>query len=265
MYDNPRSLLDEIALVHGPREVLGRYFAIADAMARNCGVRLRLRTDFDALMDLNRANRATWPPLPPICDPSYSTLGADNAFWLDGVNDHGETVVTYFARLFDFVDTNLVEAIRSLRIYYDDPTPHAAAGEMVEIDAPSAAVVCGRTVYGGGMWIRRDWRGTGLPKFMSRVCSAYAHTRWNTAFCWGFVVPRAHALGLSRAYGPYHAVEDLLVRLAFRGDLPTVLLWMHSETMLADLARIVDDSAIDNPRQRYSRHKSLAAGAMPRQ
>src|SRR5579883_1771964 len=146
MYDNPRSLLDEIALVHGPREVLGRYFAIADAMARNCGVRLRLRTDFDALMDLNRANRATWPPLPPICDPSYSTLGADNAFWLDGVNDHGETVVTYFARLFDFVDTNLVEAIRSLRIYYDDPTPHAAAGEMVEIDAPSAAVVCGRTV-----------------------------------------------------------------------------------------------------------------------
>src|SRR5580693_1051495 len=53
MYDNPRSLLDQITLMHGPHDLLRRYFPLADAAARDWGLRLRLRSDFAALIALN--------------------------------------------------------------------------------------------------------------------------------------------------------------------------------------------------------------------
>ena len=263
MYDNPRSLLDQITLVHGPHELLARYFIMADAMARDWGLRLRLRCDFDALLEINREHRETWPPLPPICDPAHSNLRIDSAFWLEGIDEFGETVATEFARFFDFTATNVVEEIRSLRVYYEHPEPHLSAGECVEIDAPAATAVRGRTMYGGAIWVRPDWRRAGLTRIISHVCAAYAHTRWNTEFTWGFMTPRMHAGGLSRAYGPHEAADGLLVRMPFRGDLPTVLLWMRTGALLADLAASVEATMIAG--ERYPHGKILAPRALPRQ
>ena len=263
MHGNPRALLDQITLVHGPHELLARYVVMADAMAREWGLRLRLRSDFDALIDLNREHRESWPPLPPICDPAHSNLRIDSAFWLEAIDSFGDTVVTEFGRFFDFRDTNLVEEIRALRVYYEHPAPHRAAGECVEIDAPAATVVRGRTMYGGAIWVRPDWRRSGLTRIISHVCAAYAHTRWNTAFTWGFMEPRMHAGGLSRAYGPHEAAEGLLVRMPFRGDLPTVLLWMRTGALLADLATSVDAAMIAG--QGYPHGEILAARGLPRQ
>lgn len=261
MYDNPRSLLDQITLVHGPHDLLSRHFVLADEKAREWGLRLRLRSDFDALLAVNRQNRETWPPLPPICDPKHSNLRIDSAFWLEGIDEYGETVATEFARLFDFSDTNVVDEIRSLRVYYENPAPHVAAGERVDIDAPAATVVRGRTMYGGAIWVRPDWRRNGLTRLISHVCAAYAHTRWNTAFTWGFMEPRMHAGGLSKAYGPHDVAEGLLVRMPFRGDLPTVLLWMRTEALLADLATSVEAAMI--ARQRYPQREAAAVRSAP--
>lgn len=244
MFVNPRRLLDQITLLHGPHDLLSRYFLIADQAARDCGVRLRLRSDFDALMELNRENRDTWPAMPPICDPAHSNLRIDSAFWLEGVDDRGETVVTHAARLFDFARTNVVNEIRSLRVYYEDPAPHIAAGEAVDVsEATSATAVRGPAMYGGAVWVRPEWRRHGLTKIIPRISRAYAYTRWGTAFTWGFVEPKMHDFGLSRAYGPYHATDRIVMRLAFRkGNTPAVLLWMTSGTMLDDIERLVDQA-----------------------
>lgn len=264
MYDNPRSLLDQITLVHGPQELLSRHFTMADAAARDWGLRLRLRSDFDTLMELNRENRESWPPLPPIFDPEHSILRIDSAFWLEGVDERGETVVTESARLFDFKDTDVVEELRSLRIYYQDPAPHLAAGECVEIDAPAAKAVRGRTMHGGAVWVRPDWRRNGLTRIISRICAAYALTRWNTAFTWGLVEPRLHAGGLSQAYGPHAVAEGVMLRLAFRGALPAVLIWMSAEALLADLARTVDHVPV-LPSERYAHQETVVVRGAPRQ
>jgi len=264
MYDNPRSLLDQITLVHGPHELLAQHFVMADAKARDWGVRLRLRSDFNALIELNRENRESWPPLSPAFDPVHSNLRIDSAFWLEGIDNRGDTVITEIARLFDFKNTDVVEELRALRIYYENPEPHLAAGERVEIDAPAARVVRGRTMHGGAIWVRPDWRRNGLTRIISRVCAAYALTRWDTAFTWGLVEPRLHAGGLSQAYGPHQVAEGVMLRLPFRGDLPAVLIWMSREALLADLARrIVDDAMVAG--QRYPHQESLTDWATPRQ
>ena len=264
MYDNPRSLLDQITLVHGPHDLLSRHFRMADAAARDWGLRLRLRSDFDELIELNRENRDSWPPLSPAFDPAHSNLRIDSAFWLEAIDHRGETVVTEIARLFDFKNTNLVEELRSLRIYYENPAPHLAAGERVEIDAPPATAVRGRTMHGGAIWVRPDWRRNGLTRIISRVCAAYALTRWDTAFTWGLVEPRLHAGGLSQAYGPHAVAEGVMLHLAFRGDLPAVLIWMSAEALLADLARSVDHAPV-LPSERYAHQKAVVAQDVPGQ
>ncbi len=262
MYDNPRSLPDQITLVHGPRELLARHFVLADAMARDWGLRLRLRSDFDTLMALNRENRESWPPLSPAFDPAHSNLRIDSAFWLEGIDDRGDTVVTEIARFFDFSNTDLVDELQSLRIYYEHPEPHLAAGERIEVNAPAARVVRGRTMHGGAIWVRPDWRRNGLTRIISRVCAAYAHTRWNTAFTWGLIEPRLHAGGLSQAYGPHHVSEGVTLHLPFRGTARRVLIWMSSEALLADLGRAVERVAMP-PGQRYPHNEPLVGPIAP--
>jgi hypothetical protein len=264
MYDNPRSLLDQITLTYGPCDLFRQYFPLADAAARDWGLRLRLRSDFAALIDLNRENAETWPSLPPMFDPAHSNLRIDSSFWLEGIDDRGETVITEAARFFDFADTNVVDELRSLRVHYADPVPHLAAGECIEIDAPPAKIVTGRTMHGGAIWVRPDWRRNGLTRVISRVCAAYAHTRWNTAFTWGVVEPRLHAVGLSQAYGPHEAAEGVTYRLAWRGVRPMVLIWMRTDALLRDLARALDHAAMV-PSERYAHGEPLAARALPRE
>ena len=264
MYDIPRSLLDQITLAHGPKKLLREYFTMADAAAREWGLRLRLRSDFDALMELNRDNRDSWPPLAPIFDPAHSNLRIDSAFWLEGIDDRGETVVTESGRLFDFKDTDVVEELRSLRIYYENPAPHLAAGEHVEIDAPAARVVRGRTMHGGAIWVRPGWRRGGLTRIISRICAAYALTRWNTAFTWGLIEPRLHAGGLSQAYGPHQVALGVRLKMPFRGDAPRVLIWMSSKALLADLARAVECTTMFSG-QRDPHQEPLVTQAPPRQ
>lgn len=264
MYDHPRSLLNQITLEYGPKELLSRHFVLADAAARDCGLRLRLRTDFDALVELNREHRDTWPPLSPIFDPAHSNLRIDSAFWLEGIDGRGETVVAELARFFDLRSTTAVDEIRSLRLFFAEPEAHFAAGERVDIDAPAAAVVRGRTMHGGSIWVRRDWRRNGLTRIISRVCAAYALTRWNTDFTWGFVEPRMHAAGLSQAYGPHEAADGLTVRLAWRNNLRLVLVWMSADALLADLARRLGDATM-LAGERYAHEETVVARVAPGQ
>jgi GNAT superfamily N-acetyltransferase len=249
VYITPRRLPDQITLLHGPHDILGRYFLLADQAARDMGVRLRLRADFDALVDLNERNRDSWPALVPIYDPRHSNLRLDNAFWIEGVDEAGDTVIAHAARLFEWRQTTIEAELRSLRVFYEDPAPHLAAGERVEIDDSRPIPVRGPAMWCGALWVRPDYRRHGLTRIIPRVTHAYAHTRWDAGFTWILVEPKINAGGLPKANGPFDVAKPLLVSLAFRGDLPSLLLGMSAAAMLADLEGIVDQARTDSSRR----------------
>lgn len=239
MYYSPRRLLDQITLVHGPHDMLERFFRHADATARRCGVRLRLHSDFDRLLEVNERYRASWSPLTPIFHPAYSNLRIDGAFWIEGVDDGGETVLTNAGRLYDWHGTTLGDELRSLRVFFEDPAPHLAAGDFARVDAPSADRISGRVVFTGAMWVRPDYRRRGLTKIVPRITRLYAFTRWGNPLFWAFIEPDLHEIGVTRAYGPWQAEESVAVRLgAYRGDITFHLLTASCETMLEDAARL---------------------------
>jgi hypothetical protein len=251
MFIRHRRLLDQITLLHGPQDLLGRYFLIADTAARDQGVRLRLRSDFDSLVALNEQHRETWTPMSPIFDPAESNLRIDSAFWLEASNDAGETVAAHAARLFDWPDTNAYEEIRSLRVFYEKPEPHIASGEMVELDGRAVEHIRGRNVYGGALWVRPDYRRRGLTTILPRISRAYAYTRWDSGFHWSFVEPKTHNIGVPRASGPFHVEEaaKVILRLNFRGLFPSFVMWMSTAEMLADAANIVDQATVEISRR----------------
>ncbi len=251
MFIRHRRLLDQITLLHGPQDLLGRFFLVADAAGKDQGVKLRLRADFEGLVALNQQHRASWTPMSPIFDPEQSNLRIDSAFWLEAYDDSGATVATHAARLFDWPETTAVDEIRALRVFYEDPAPHIAAGESVEFDGSAVSHIKGRTVYGGALWVRPDYRRRGLTTILPRISRAYAFTRWGTDFHWSFVEPKTHTFGVPHASGPFHVEQGMPItlRLQFRGLFPSYLMWMSTEEMLEDAEAVVLQTTLESSRR----------------
>jgi hypothetical protein len=106
------------------------------------GVRLRISTDFDRLVVLNNS-------APAIFNPKYyNDLGDGTAFFIEGVDDSGDSVVTGAGRLYDFDDRSLASELRSLRVYFAQPQPFCAGG-YAEVAAPAAEHICGHAMFSG--------------------------------------------------------------------------------------------------------------------
>jgi hypothetical protein len=198
-------LPDQVTLVHGPHQIIGRFILLADDAARRRGVYLSLENDFDALLALNEANRRHWHPLAPTFDPRYGAH-AGNGFWICGRNEDGEPVLTQVVRHFDMSDTTLAAELEKLRVFYCDPQRQSAAGETCSSSAPAARKISGSVVYSGGTWFRPDLRGRGLASIVPRLGRSLALSRWNTDHAFSLVLRKLVEKGIARRYG-FRSVE----------------------------------------------------------
>jgi hypothetical protein len=257
-----------IAIDHQQRQLLLQYFSLADRAAREVGVTLRLRHDFAALAEIQEANRESWTVVNPTFDPSLNELDDTCAFWIEGIDVRGETVLTNATRFFDWPDTTLAEELRSLRAFYHDPAPHLAAGEYAEVDGEMAASIRGRTSTSGALWVRPDHRRLGLTRITPRLSRVCAYARWDVAYCWGLTAQRLHALGLTRAYGhDARAVEGgVIIETGLLGRFEGVLSCQDRDTLVADITRIVGEAALaemDGAQSGYRQHQEIVPAAAP--
>lgn len=274
MYDRTivePSLVEQMDLFYGPRDLIARYVAFADRAARDLGVRLRLSRDLDHLIALNQQHRDSWPLLSPIFNPKHNALRRDNAFLIEGVDEFGATVMTSAGRLYDHGDRSLADELRSLRIFYDEPAHHAAAGESVEVSAPTAEHLCGRIMFSGAVWVRPDYRRHGLTKIIPRLTRSYALAQWNTPVFWAYIDHDLDEIGVTRAYGSWHVEERITTHMpSWRGDHDILFLSMGQATLIRDIAGSVEayelkagasrwiDSAIANQSLVADRHGMMS-------
>jgi len=235
-----RPLYDQITFVHGPRNLLGQFVRMAEAAVRERGVRLRLRADFEALVEINAKNRDSWPAFIPMFDPRHANLRLDNAYWIEGVEERtGRPVVTHAGRLYDWPETTLEAELTSLRAFFEDPAPHLRAGDSIEVLAPSAKRITGRVLGGGAVWVHPDHRASGLATLVPKISRAYALTRWNVDSLWAVMEPRIRDGGLARRQG-FLVEENIMFHLkAWRDDLKMLLVWMTRDEAFADITEIV--------------------------
>lgn len=251
MYDLVPDILNQIPLVHGPRDLLSRYLAFADERTRDLGVRLRVRRDFDRLIALNEQCSDSWPKLSPIFNPRYNDLSGGRAFWIEGIDRSGDTVLTNAARLYELGDRSLADELRSLRVFYDDPSPFVAAGEAVEVTAPSATRIVGRVTFAGALWIRPDYRRFGLATIMPRLTRSCALTAWNSPNFWTYVDRKLDEVGLTQAYGYSHSEDRIITHMrTWRGDYEVLLLSQDRDMLLAAVESALEKSGTGSARCR---------------
>jgi hypothetical protein len=249
MYDGVLSLVDQMAITHGPRDLLAQYASTADETAHDLGLSLRISTDFERLVALNQRHRDSWAKLIPIFDLSHSNLSAANAFFLEGIDEEGETVVTSAGRLFDFGDRSLASELRSLRAFYAEPAPRIADGGRMEIAAPAAEHICGRTMFSGAVWVRPDYRRHGLTRTIPRLTRSYALTLWNPPVFWMVIEPHLDEGGVTRAYGSWDLDGTVAVHLpSWRGDVNFLLYTMGQTTLIRDIMSSVYDTSAGTSR-----------------
>src|ERR1700704_1839230 len=96
---NSAPLLSQLTIEHGPVDLLGRFFLLADTAARARGVTLSFASMAE-LIGANEQNRDSWLPLFPTYDIRHNTIAPDEAFCILGRDRHGKVVAAAPGRPF---------------------------------------------------------------------------------------------------------------------------------------------------------------------
>lgn len=239
-----RSILRDIVIDYGPRDILGRLFLKADTGLRQRGVSLSF-ADFEELVAVNEANSDNWRPLLPCFNPKLGRITRENGFAVIGRNASGEAVTAHACRLYTLTNATLKDELESLRIFYDDPERSRGPDESITVTAPSAARTTGRVVFSGSVWYRPDFRKAGLMPFTTQIVRAISYTKWYSDLTFSFMVPELVQAGIA-AKGHFKQVEwDVLLNKTpvYRpGLLRAALVSSTSEQQLEHFREFVEET-----------------------
>ncbi|HJU32120.1 MAG TPA: hypothetical protein VJ740_11715 [Hyphomicrobiaceae bacterium] len=232
------SLIDEIAIEHGPADLLGRFFLLADTAARARGVRLSFGRMAD-LVAINAQNRDSWLPLFPTYDVRCNTISADEGFCILGRDRRGRVVAVHSGRLFDLGRSDFHGLAESLRLMYEHPERWRRPGESCEVTARSARSVNGRVVFSGAAWYHPDYRGRQLSTIVPILSRAYAYTHWNMDYLVAMMSEGVVRGGMTQRTGYTNIDWDIRVTNSPMGDVRFAFMWMQTAQLLEDVARFV--------------------------
>lgn len=228
---------DAITIQHGPVPLLARFFLAADQHLRDHGVRLVIRYDMNGLLELNRreSRMGSWYELMRGFNPEYSDIPHGTAFWLCGINERDEIVMSHAARLYDWPDTSMAD--HGVDLIYGDLADPATP---CIVDCPAALEVTGRVYVGGSLWVHPDYRRYGLASLAGHISPAYGLATWNADWSTAFITRKHFELGMHHGYG----YPDSSLGFSWPGSpwgdpLEAALLRMPRNDVLAKIERFL--------------------------
>lgn len=182
---------------------VSRYLRTYDEDAAKKGIKISIGFDFHKYVSITRAI-PTKARTYPMFRPDRSPIKFGDGYWIVGVDKKNEVAVVEAARLYDLSHSCFAEHLESLRAFYADPTAHAHPGDHCTCTAPTAKEIRGRVAYHGDLWVRRDFRGRGMPKIMSGIARGVSFAMWAPQFVCGLVSSQLVAKGVVAQYGYAH-------------------------------------------------------------
>ena len=238
--ENNLRLPDALTIKYGPAPLLGRFVLAADRAARRKGILLRLRHDFDELVELNKfyVARDLWYPILDAFNPRCVELTPENAYWISGENEAGEIVMTNACRVLDWRGTSLAEQACSL--WYGRDT-----GQRCVVTADVAHQITGVVAWGGASWVRPDYRGRQLSYLTPRILKAYACARWPIDWSICYIGIDNARRGLAATYGHQNLSYSIDYPDSPHGE--QVLGYSSTAEFYADISKFMDRGAVLEP------------------
>ncbi len=235
--ENNLRLPDALTIKYGPAPLLSRFVLAADRAARRKGVLLRVRHDFDELVQLNKfyVARDLWYPILDAFNPRCVELTPENAYWISGENEDGEIVMTNACRVMDWTGTSLAEQACSLWYGRD-------AGQRCVVTAEMAHQITGVVAWGGASWVRPDFRGRQLSYLTPRILKAYACARWPIDWSICYIGIDNVKRGLAATYGHQNLSYSIEYPDSPHGE--QVLGYSSTGEFYADIAKFMERGAV---------------------
>jgi len=232
---NNLRLPDALTVKHGPPQLLSRFVLEGDRAAREQGIFLRLRHDFDELLYLNqqKVKNGTWYPLMRMFNPQFTDLAPEDSYWISGENEQGEIVATHAGRVHYWPDTALEQKVDELLYGQRDSVQRCI------VTAPDAKLITGVVVYGGSAWVRPDFRGKRLSQLLPRLGRAYALARWPIDWGISIVAPLLVEKGVAAGYGYKRESRSIIFPGAPSGAVDNVLVSVSAAAAYEDFAAIL--------------------------
>ena len=156
------------------------YIDKAEVEMSEIGLRLEISSDMEAwtrfmegALEIARINTTY--------DPRYSNANSENCFWISAKDERDEIVGCVCDRVFR--TDNFLDQIRNNLLFYDKK-PIQRHVELDLVYPPNMQLLSGNVGHGGGLWVRPDYRGTGLSRYLPPLVRALALRHfdldWNT-------------------------------------------------------------------------------------
>lgn len=228
-----KSFVTEVAIQHGPSQLLGQFFLRADTCVRRRGIVLEFASIRD-LVQVNQENLATWPNMAQTLDCRHGNISDDEAYCLLGRNSRGEVVAAQAGRIYDLSSRTLKDIADDATLYYGNG-PRPKKQLTCSMTAPSARTIRGLVVYSGALWVHPDYRGQNLARFLPRISRAYALATWGTDYTIAFMSPQITSSPLKQAYGYKNIEPTYAVFLDEQEIYEGNLAWMSADALAEDL------------------------------
>lgn len=160
---------------------VSRFLQVYDEAAARKGIKLLIGFDFFEYVSIARVT-PTKGPTNPNFRPDRSQIEAGEGYWIMCVDKNNDIVGLEAARLYRLAHSNFAEHLESLKAFYADPTRHAHPQDRCACTALSAKEITGKVAYHGDLWVRRDFRGQGLRKIITRITHGLSFTMWAPDF-----------------------------------------------------------------------------------
>ncbi|WFU71287.1 hypothetical protein [Bradyrhizobium sp. CB2312] len=217
---------------------ISRFLQRYDAAASQKGIKLSTGLDFHKYISITRAT--------PTKDPTSRTfqprIKAGDGFWMIGVDNNNDVAVLQAVRLYELSCINFAEHLE--KVFGDRPAAHAHPYDSWTCIAPSAKKITGKVAYHGDVWVRRDYRGRGMPKIMGGVAFGVSFAMWAPDYVCALVTPWQLDKGVVAQYGYAHHEAGGLRQIGQNALNEYLLVWLTGEELRSRVDRRDDSELI---------------------
>jgi|GEM_PF-351943 len=165
--------------IQARQSAVPQYLSAAAHLLARSGIRADLRTDlgeWTSHLAAAPGNTGVNPTFNPAC---HVPIDPETAFWIALLDRAGSIAACMACRL--FLTASYYDLMRTGRLWY-------TADRIAPVDLLLVGTgPSGRVSHSGGLWVRPDFRGTGLSWVLPRLVGATALEAWSIDFHTGIV------------------------------------------------------------------------------